>query len=131
VLLITHDLGVAAAVARDLAVMYAGRIVEKAPARRLLSGMRMPYTQAIVEATPRLNLPPHTRLKTIDGVPPNLIRRANGCDFAPRCVHARDRCNAEKPPIQGCGDHTFACWYPLRSAHGIGSGHGGIVTVAS
>jgi len=115
VLLVTHDLTVAGERADAIAVMYAGQIVESAPSAALRAGMRMPYTRALTESIPRIQDPPHTRLKAIEGQPPDLIGPFSGCRFAPRCKSARKRCLAEAPPLlnQGAAGHAFACWYPL------------------
>lgn len=120
-ILITHDLGVVAGRTDEIAVMYAGRIVEKAPTRRLFSHMRHPYTRALVEAIPRLTYPSHTRLAAIPGRPPVVIDPPPGCRFAPRCPSAQDRCLHEDPTLATTPDdphHTAACFYPLGTPQG-------------
>jgi peptide/nickel transport system ATP-binding protein len=113
-ILITHDLGVVAGRADDIAVMYAGRIVERAPTARLFANMRMPYTQALMNAIPRLEAPPNTPLRTIGGRPPDLVNPPPGCRFAPRCPRAESRCTDHEPPLEGGeSGHRFACWYPV------------------
>jgi len=84
-ILITHDLGVVAGRTDEVAVMYAGRVVERAPTRTLFANMRMPYTAALLAAIPRLDAPPHTRLPAIVGRPPDPTRPLQGCSFSPRC----------------------------------------------
>src|SRR3984885_9565800 len=91
-MLISHDLGLAASYADEVIVMYAGRIVEQAPATRLFSRVRMPYTQALLEAIPRLDRPAHSPLPVIGGRPPDLSALPARCSFAPRCRHAADDC---------------------------------------
>ena len=86
--LVSHDLGVVAGRTDEIAVMYAGRIVERAPTRVLFSDVRMPYTHALMQAVPRPSLPRHARLSVIAGRPPDLASRAPGCAFAPRCPRA-------------------------------------------
>jgi len=115
VILVTHDLGVVAGRADEIAVMYAGKIVERAPTRSLFAETRMPYTRALMQSIPRLSDPPGTRLEAIPGRPPQLIDRPPGCAFAPRCPYAQDRCRTEEPPLRSTTspDHVFACWYPL------------------
>ncbi|HEY4028535.1 MAG TPA: ABC transporter ATP-binding protein [Candidatus Dormibacteraeota bacterium] len=114
--LVTHDLGVVAGRTDDIAVMYAGRIVELAPTAVLFSDMRMRYTQALFRSIPRVTDPGHRRLVAIGGRPPDLAARAPGCSFAPRCRYARDRCWAETPPLADAGPgHQFACWYPVEA----------------
>jgi len=113
-ILITHDLGVVAGRTDEVAVMYAGRVVERAPTRTLFKAMRMPYTQALIAAIPKLDAPPHTPLKAISGLPPDLTRPSAGCAFAPRCAYASGRCRQSPPPLSGDGDaQQFACWHPL------------------
>jgi oligopeptide/dipeptide ABC transporter ATP-binding protein len=116
VILVTHDMGVAAGRADEIAVMYAGRIVERAPAKVLFSDMKMPYTEALISSIPRLSQPSHTRLDTIPGRPPDLASLPRGCRFAPRCRYARDRCLEEEPPlVEAAPEHSYACWYPVES----------------
>jgi peptide/nickel transport system ATP-binding protein len=114
-ILITHDLGVLAGRTDEIAVMYAGRVVERAPTARLFTSMRMLYTQALLAAIPRLEAAPHTPLATVAGRPPDPIRKIPGCAFAPRCRYAVERCRYEAPPLAGADaeDHRFACWLPL------------------
>jgi peptide/nickel transport system ATP-binding protein len=113
-ILITHDLGVVAGRTDEVAVMYAGRVVERAPTPTLFKAMRMPYTQALIAAIPKLDAPPHTPLKAISGLPPDLTRPSQGCAFAPRCAYASGRCRQSPPPLSGDGGaQQFACWHPL------------------
>jgi peptide/nickel transport system ATP-binding protein len=114
-LLITHDLGVVASRADAIAVMYAGRLVEIAPARTLFKAMQHPYTEALFNSIPRINDPSHTRLQAIPGRPPQLVKPAPGCAFAPRCLYARQRCHRETPAVVNAdtADHLHACFYPI------------------
>lgn len=116
--LITHDLAVVAGRADETIVMYAGRIVERAPTKRIFAAPRMPYTRGLLESIPRLSDPSHTPLTAIPGRPPELIRLGPGCRFAPRCPRARARCQSEAPPLSATDhvDHWYACWYPLPLA---------------
>jgi len=118
-MLISHDLGLAASYADEVLVMYAGRIVEQAPAARLFSRVRMPYTEALFEAIPRLERPAHLPLPVIGGRPPDLAALPPGCPFAPRCRHAADDCLAQAPPLaeQEPG-HRWACWHPVQGGSG-------------
>jgi oligopeptide/dipeptide ABC transporter ATP-binding protein len=113
-MLISHDLGLAASYADEVIVMYAGRIVEQASARRLFTRVRMPYTQALFDAIPRLERPAHSPLPVIGGRPPDLAALPPGCSFAPRCRNAADDCRAAAPPLteQEPG-HRWACWHPV------------------
>jgi peptide/nickel transport system ATP-binding protein len=119
-ILVTHDLGVVAGRADDIAVMYAGRIVEKAPARTLFTQMRHPYTEALLKSIPKLTLPSHTRLESIPGRPPDLLHPPAGCKFAARCPYAQERCFVEEPKLEehGTPGHEFACFYPVGTPEG-------------
>jgi peptide/nickel transport system ATP-binding protein len=101
-----------------IAVMYAGRIVERAPTRTLFADMKMPYTEALMKSIPKLGSASHTRLDIIGGRPPDLINPPAGCRFSPRCPYARERCRQEEPPlVEGpTPGHEYACWYPVGSA---------------
>jgi len=118
-ILITHDLGVAAGRADDIIVMYAGKIVEQAPAGQLFSTIRMPYTQALMNSIPHLENPPHTTLDSIEGQSPDLTNLPQGCSFAPRCSRVQKRCTKEEPPLSfnSCQNHMYACWYPVCGAN--------------
>ena len=117
VILVTHDLGVVAGHTDEIAVMYGGQLVEKAPTRTLFANMKMPYTEALMRSIPKIDDPSHTRLTTIAGRPPDLVNPPTGCRFAPRCAYARDRCHDEEPPLVAAErpDHVYACWYPVGS----------------
>ncbi|GAA5167345.1 ABC transporter ATP-binding protein [Amycolatopsis dongchuanensis] len=113
IVLISHDLGLAASYADDVVVMYAGRAVEYAPASTLFSRVRMPYTEALMAAIPRLERPPHAELPVTPGQPPDLTRLPPGCPFAPRCARATDECRTEVPPFtEHEPGHWWACWHP-------------------
>ena len=118
--LVSHDLGVVAGYTDEIAVMYAGQIVEQAPTRTLFAKMRMPYTAALVESIPRLENPSHTRLNVIAGRPPDLIDPPRGCRFAPRCPYAQDRCREEQPPLIESDEpgHVYRCWFPVGTEAG-------------
>jgi peptide/nickel transport system ATP-binding protein len=118
VILVTHDLGVVAGHTDEIAVMYGGRLVEKAPTRELFANMKMPYTKSLIRSIPKLDDPSHTRLLTIPGRPPDLVHPPKGCRFAPRCAYARDKCVEQEPPLvttETSDEHVYACWYPVGS----------------
>jgi peptide/nickel transport system ATP-binding protein len=119
-ILVTHDLGVVAGRADEIAVMYAGKIVEKAPTSVLFSNMKMPYTEALMQSIPKLADRSHTRLHVIGGRPPQLINPTPGCRFAPRCPYAQDKCWAEEPPLVAgeTPGHEFRCWFPVGTPEG-------------
>jgi oligopeptide/dipeptide ABC transporter ATP-binding protein len=120
--LVTHDLGVVAGRADEIAVMYAGRIVEKAPTAQLFANVRMPYTEALLRSIPTLTAPSHTRLQAIPGRPPDLVNPPTGCRFSPRCPYVQDRCRAEEPPlIEDQPGHAYRCWYPVGTPVAVGA----------
>jgi peptide/nickel transport system ATP-binding protein len=120
VVLVSHDLGVVAGRTHDIAVMYAGQIVEQAPTRTLFSEVRMPYTEALLHSVPRVENASHTRLAVIGGRPPDLIAPPKGCRFAPRCPYVQERCRTEQPPLieADTPGHLFRCWYPVGTDKG-------------
>jgi oligopeptide/dipeptide ABC transporter ATP-binding protein len=113
IILISHDLGLAASYADEVIVMYAGRAVEQAPTRILFGQMRMPYTRALLEAIPRLERDSHAPLPVTPGQPPDLTTVPPGCAFEPRCARALPDCKETRPPFaeQAVG-HRWACWNP-------------------
>ena len=98
-ILITHDLGVVADVADRIAVMYAGRLVEKAEVHELYRSPAHPYTRGLLESIPRLDQKGQT-LAAIGGLPPNLMRIPPGCPFNPRCRMAQDVCRRDLPALR-------------------------------
>ena len=118
--LITHDLGVVAGRADEIAVMYAGKVVERAPAHVLFREMRMPYTEALLKSIPRVSNPSHTRLQAIVGRPPDLVNLPKGCKFAPRCPYAQEKCLEEDPPLLPgpTAGHEYRCWFPVGTPEG-------------
>jgi peptide/nickel transport system ATP-binding protein len=110
IILITHDLGVIAELADEVAVMYSGRIVERAPVGRLFAEPQHPYTIGLLGSIPKLHLA-QERLNAIEGQVPTPMTRMDGCRFAPRCPFAVDKCRQEVPPLMDMGDgHEAACW---------------------
>ena len=116
-LLVTHNLGVVAGYTDEIAVMYGGKVVERAPTKELFANVKMPYTEALLQSIPRLDQPSHSRLAMIPGRPPDLVNPPTGCRFAPRCAYARDLCVREEPPLVAAEtpDHTYACHFPVGS----------------
>ena len=111
VIIITHDLGVVAGMADRLIVMYAGNIVEKAPAAELFRRPAHPYTVGLLKSVPRLDRAGSERLIPIEGNPPDASREMPGCPFAARCGWAREQCREEAPPFEKVDDdHEVACW---------------------
>ena len=110
VLLITHDLGVAAQMAHNVGVMYAGRLVEHALAKDLFSRPLHPYTQGLLQAAPNALSRGLNRLPTIPGSVPSLRTMPQGCPFHPRCSKAMPVCNEKMPPNFLQNEHRVACW---------------------
>ncbi len=97
-ILITHDLGVVADVADEIAVMYAGRIVEHAPVADIYARPAHPYTQGLLASIPRVDRKGQN-LYAINGLPPTLTRIPKGCSFNPRCDRVQDNCRVDEPPL--------------------------------
>jgi peptide/nickel transport system ATP-binding protein len=115
VVMITHDLGVIAETVDDVAVMYAGRIVEHAPTTRIFATPEHPYTWGLLRSIPRLDVPRDEPLVPIPGRPPSLINPPSGCSFHPRCPYVRPRHRVVEPklePLPGERDHSVACLLP-------------------
>jgi len=115
VVVITHDLGVVAEMADDIAVMYAGRIVEKADTNTIFAAPEHPYTWGLLSSIPRLDSPRDEDLVPIAGRPPSLITLPSGCSFHPRCPYVREahkRIDPKLEPVPGHPDHEVACLLP-------------------
>ena len=119
-ILITHDLGVVAGRTDEVIVMYAGRIMERAPTQVLFRDMKMPYTEALFRSIPKVEYPSHTKLAIIPGRPPNMVDPPKGCKFAERCRYAQERCYEEEPELTPAvdRDHVYRCFYPVGSNEG-------------
>lgn len=125
--LVTHDLNVAAVEADEIVVMYAGQIVERAGTNELFENTRMPYSEALLQAIPRADAASGRVLRAVPGEAQLSAadRRPAGCRFAARCVYAQERCLEEEPPLleersAGAGGraHLFRCWYPVGTSAG-------------
>ena len=116
---ISHDLGLAASYADEVVVMYAGKIVEQAPAKRLFGAggtVKMRYTRALLDAIPHLERPAHADLPVVTGRPPDPSMLPVGCSFAPRCPSAADDCTAKAPALtEHAPGHRWACWHPCEN----------------
>ncbi|MDR0338969.1 MAG: ABC transporter ATP-binding protein [Desulfovibrio sp.] len=108
-LLITHDLGVVGGIADDVAVMYAGGIVEQGPASEVLSRPLHPYTHGLLASRPAM-AGRQKRLDAIPGAAPDLWSRPGGCPFHPRCARALPRCAGEQPPFFAAKERKSRCW---------------------
>jgi oligopeptide/dipeptide ABC transporter ATP-binding protein len=107
---ITHNIGIVAKMCDHVGVMYAGKLVERAPVRTIFNQPAHPYTEALLQAVPKLT-DRSKRLWSIEGQPPDLANPPTGCPFNPRCPHAEDRCRREVPPEFQVGEnHYTRCW---------------------
>ena len=107
---ITHNIGIVAKMCDKVAVMYAGKLVERAPVRTIFNQPAHPYTEALLNAMPKL-ADRSERLWSIEGQPPDLADLPGGCPFSPRCPKAMDRCRREVPPeVQVDENHYTRCW---------------------
>ncbi|MCE9573441.1 MAG: ABC transporter ATP-binding protein [Deltaproteobacteria bacterium] len=120
VMLITHDLGVVAETCDEVVVMYAGRVVERAPTEALFAAPRHHYTAGLLRSVPsygdRSDDPdaPRGRLTEIKGMVPPLWALPTGCKFADRCGAAQAKCTAEEPPLVALGAGEVRCWFPVE-----------------
>jgi oligopeptide/dipeptide ABC transporter ATP-binding protein len=112
-ILITHDMGVAAEICDRIMVMYAGRIVETGTIEEVLSSPRHPYTVGLLAAVPKFDIR-RPKLVPIPGIPPTAEDIVRGCPFAPRCQFAETDCD-QRPPLDYAEGRMVACWHP-RSA---------------
>lgn len=109
-IMITHDLGIIAQMCDEVAVIYAGRIIEYGELREVFKDTKYPYTQGLFDSLPKIN---DTRemLQPIPGLMPDPMELPEGCAFAPRCKYATEKCNQGLPPKHYFGDtHYAACW---------------------
>jgi oligopeptide/dipeptide ABC transporter ATP-binding protein len=113
IVMITHDLGVVAGLADRVVVMYAGRVVEMAPAQEIFDSPAHPYTAALLASVPRIAGEQFDRLPAIEGQPPRPQDHLPGCSFAPRCPQARETCRATEPSARTSDTRTVACHAPL------------------
>ena len=116
IILVTHDLGVVAESADDVAVMYAGSVVEQGSAADVFARPLHPYTAGLLHAIPRIDLTADT-LTPIEGSVPSAMTIPPGCSFAPRCSYAQERCREQMPSLRAVGTRrALACHFPLDGA---------------
>ena len=117
ILLITHDLGVIAGRADRVSVMYAGKIVERAPIDRLFANTHHPYSEALLQSIPKPDQDQSEALYSIPGIPPDLTKPPTACRFHPRCRYATDECKRLEPRLDGDdSEHKYACYHPVGGA---------------
>jgi oligopeptide/dipeptide ABC transporter ATP-binding protein len=110
-IIITHNLGVVARYADRVNVMYAGKIIETGTAKDIYHNPKHPYTLALLNSIPRMDLPRQAKLDPVEGQPPDLTQLDEGCSFRPRCRFAVDRCAGSFPDLEMVGDgHFTACF---------------------
>jgi oligopeptide/dipeptide ABC transporter ATP-binding protein len=116
-MLITHDFGVVAETCQDVAVMYAGRVVETGATQEVFANPKHPYTWSLLRSIPRLDAEQHQPLRSIEGLPPDLTSLPPGCAFHPRCPFSIQRCLEETPALLAVGSsQRAACWVTQRGA---------------
>jgi oligopeptide transport system ATP-binding protein len=113
---ITHDLGVVASIAHRVMVMYGGFIIEESEVKELYANPRHPYTLGLLGSLPQIHEKQHTKLFSIEGMPPVLYQKPVACPFAPRCTYVLERCWNENPPLeQVAPGHRVACWVDTKN----------------
>jgi oligopeptide/dipeptide ABC transporter ATP-binding protein len=118
IILITHNLGVVAGLCKRVVVMYAGEIVEVGSTEQIFDSPQHPYTWALLRSLPRVDADRHERLRSIEGLPPDLIAPPTGCKFNPHCPFRLERCFSEDPELAPVGDgQVAACWVTMKRAY--------------
>ncbi len=118
IIMITHNLGVVAGLCSRVIVMYAGQIVEEGPVDEIFERPQHPYTWALLRSVPRVDALRHERLRSIEGLPRDLIQPPSACRFHPRCPFRVDRCFTEEPPLESVGEgQRAACWVTMNRAY--------------
>lgn len=122
IIFITHDLAVIAEIAKQVTVMYAGRVAESAPVHELFGNPLHPYSKGLLNSIPTLDGIPKTQLQTIAGMVPSFANMPSGCRFSNRCEHATDDCSVSPPNLDLATEkHVVAClrWQQIRDSHGV------------
>ena len=118
IILITHNLGVVAGLCKRVIVMYAGEIVEEGPVEQIFESPQHPYTWSLLRSIPRIDADRRERLRSIEGLPPDLIQLPPGCEFSPRCPFRIEKCFTDDPDLSEVGpDQVAACWVTMKRAH--------------
>jgi oligopeptide/dipeptide ABC transporter ATP-binding protein len=118
IMLITHNLGVVAGLCKRVIVMYAGEIVEEGPVDQIFESPQHPYTWSLLRSIPRIDANRRERLKSIEGLPPDLIALPPGCKFSPRCPFRIEKCFTDVPTLkQVRPDQQAACWVTMDRAY--------------
>ena len=117
VIMITHNMGVVAGLCTRVIVMYAGQIVEEGPVEQIFENPQHPYTWSLLRSMPRVDAVRHERLRSIEGIAPDLLRPPAGCRFHPRCPFRIEKCFTEEPVLKELApDNLAACWVTMDRA---------------
>jgi len=117
IIMITHNMGVVAGLCTRVIVMYAGKIVEQGPVDQIFANPQHPYTWALLRSIPRVDALRHERLRSIEGIAPDLLRPPMGCRFHPRCPFRIEKCYSDEPTLKEVApDQLAACWVTLDRA---------------
>jgi oligopeptide/dipeptide ABC transporter ATP-binding protein len=117
IILITHNLGVVAGLCKRVIVMYAGEIVEEGTAEQIFEAPQHPYTWSLLRSLPRIDANRRERLRSIEGLPPDLIALPPGCKFSPRCPFRIERCFTDDPKLAAANGHVAACHVTMARAY--------------
>ncbi len=113
---ITHDLGVVASIAHRVMVMYGGFIIEESGVKDLYANPSHPYTLGLLGSLPQIHEQTHSKLFSIEGMPPILYKKPHACPFAPRCTYVKEKCWAENPLLEPVAPgHRVACWVDTKT----------------
>ncbi|TAN32890.1 ABC transporter ATP-binding protein [bacterium] len=117
IVMITHNMGVVAGLCSRVIVMYAGQIVEQGPVDQIFENPQHPYTWSLLRSIPRVDALRHERLRSIEGIAPDLLRPPSGCRFHPRCPFRVEKCFTDEPQLKEIGpDQQAACWVTMDRA---------------
>jgi len=117
VVMITHNMGVVAGLCTRVIVMYAGKIVEQGPVEQIFENPQHPYTWSLLKSIPRVDSLRHERLRSIEGIAPDLLRPPRGCRFHPRCPFRVEKCFSEEPSLKEVKpDQLASCWVTMDRA---------------
>ncbi len=117
IVMITHNMGVVAGLCTRVLVMYAGEIVEQGPVEQIFENPQHPYTWSLLKSMPRVDALRHERLRSIEGIAPDLLRPPSGCRFHPRCPFRIEKCYTDEPQLEEVGPgQRAACWVTMDRA---------------
>jgi oligopeptide/dipeptide ABC transporter ATP-binding protein len=117
IVMITHNMGVVAGLCSRVLVMYAGQIVEQGPVEQIFENPQHPYTWSLLRSIPRIDALRHERLRSIEGIAPDLLHPPSGCRFHPRCPFRLEKCFTDEPRLEEVApDQLAACWVRMERA---------------